>query len=281
MMFNIPRADTRRINTFDNVLFTVSGGMDSTFTAIQFLEHRIYMKKPRFILIHNNTRMRLRQAKKTLEKLKEDFREDRCEWLQEDPQLDSVTKHLLHDTNEVQVPTLENQISENQAFWVEIFPEVFNSRQTILESFQFMPKAKKLLEEGNFSKKVFPCCWHLKEKPFEKWLKTQKGTNNLVILSIGPSDSTVRRKWLIKLRRERTKFWFNKRRQVWYYYPLRDTLAREVEEYLRKHPRYYDTQHSGCQICPILVALNMQRKDPIRFKVSRRAYLKILCEGVG
>jgi 3'-phosphoadenosine 5'-phosphosulfate sulfotransferase (PAPS reductase)/FAD synthetase len=266
MTFYFRRADLRKINKFDVILLTVSGGIDSTYTALQFLKERDFIK-PEIILVHNNTGMRIKSQVHTLNKLREDFKQDYQLWREKDKISSEGQKISKTRRNKFLCPYIEN--------YVEITPKVKNSFQIVKDSFKFMDKAKELVRLGKYNKNVFPCCNILKKDPFKQWLQKQELENALLVYSYTRSDSQQRRGFLANKRSQNDRFHYSKERDIMCYYPLRDVYKTNIREELLQDLRYYDTKPSGCSVCPILVLFNLVKQEPKRFIRSKKVYLEI------
>jgi len=223
------RKEIRKLNKFDKIYLLVSGGRDSTFTFLNLWELRNWIKRP-VILLHTNTGNRMKEAEQTLALYPEQMKIDensKKSWKRVDLE---ARKYL---------PKKPMQI--------------------IIDSLKKLDEAKTLLEEGKYSKKVFPCCYWLKKKPFEKWLQLDDHSNDVFILSIKPGDSNQRGFFLNKLRKEKTHFWFNRRHRTWRYYPLRDCKQETVNSFLAINKLFWNTEHSGCRICPIIALFDLDK----------------------
>jgi hypothetical protein len=163
-------------------------------------------------------------------------------------------------------PTL-SKISEDSNF-IQIKPkEKYNYGEIIKEAFLKLPEARELKKQGKYSKKIFPCCYYIKHKAFLNDKQFQED-NTVVISGIKRGDGTQRRIWLTQLSQGRepcnqsegkpTFFHKHKGGQL-YYYPFRDYKWRELPDICirRLRKKYPNLQHSGCQICPVLVLFNL------------------------
>ena len=146
-----------------------------------------------------------------------------------------------------------------------------NVRKILKESFLRLNEAKKLLKENRYHKKVFRCCYYLKEKPLIEFCK-KLGKDAVVLTGIKKSDSRQRRIFLFKITKDYTYFNFSKRYGVYFGYPLRDTKEKQVESFISKLP--YKVYHSGCQVCPILLLFNLT-KEGDRYAFSRNYYFQL------
>ncbi|MEE9409355.1 MAG: hypothetical protein V3V41_00320, partial [Candidatus Heimdallarchaeota archaeon] len=197
------RDDIRKLNKFKRVYVLASGGKDSTFTALNLWQLRNWIKTD-VILFFEDTGNNTKEARATI-------------------------KQLGEETFQLQFLTSKDYISKKPL-------------KLVIESFSRIPQAKQLLLEGKYSKKVFPCCYALKEGPFLQWLKKDDHNEDCFILSIGISDAWWRRKWLLNLRRQQKRFHFNSQKQVWYYYPLRDIRKSVIKTFLSKEKLFWNTE---------------------------------------
>jgi hypothetical protein len=163
-------------------------------------------------------------------------------------------------------PTL-SKISEDSNF-IQIKPkEKYNYGEIIKEAFLKLPEARELKKQGKYSKSIFPCCYYIKHKAFLNDKQFQED-NTVVISGIKRGDGTQRRIWLTQLSQGRepcnqsegkpTFFHKHKGGQL-YCYPFRDYKWRELPDICirRLRKKYPNLQHSGCQICPVLVLFNL------------------------
>ena len=226
----IPDEFFQEIEGYAPVYISVSGGQDSTYTALQF-----YNRGIQSTLVHNNTLNRMKSSITTLQKIQE------------------LTGYTF----------------------VELKPEV-KFKEVTIDSFLALKKAKEMKDQQRYSKKVFRCCYHLKHKPFAKFLKSTPA-GSIVISSIRPGESMRRSLFLRKLRNLNTFLNYHKRHKVMYGYPLRDFEGRSenstIIDYFRKIG--WNVKHSGCNICPVLLLFNLFKKDPLRYVKSKRFYLSL------
>lgn len=225
------RKEFRRLNKFNRIYVLVSGGKDSTYTVLRLKELSSWIKRP-VILLHTNTGNRLKSAKITLDSLDQVIAQ----------QFSGMSRLFQWSSLVLEASAILPQKS------------MFYIKQSLLR----IPEAERLFIKGKYSKKVFPCCYYLKHKPFEIWLRNEDHSNDVFISSIRPGESNQRQLFLAKLRHLKTHFWFHRRTKVWYYYPLRDTGFREVYNYLLQDQKFWTTKRSGCRICPILALFNLK-----------------------
>ena len=144
----------------------------------------------------------------------------------------------------------------------EIMREAFSSAT--------LDRARKLVEEKRYHKRVFRCCHYLKEKPLNDFLRALPDRDSCVVLSgIKKVDGKQRRIFLTQLTKAGTYFRYIKRRRVHFGYPLRDVTAKEVEECINNLP--FEVIHSGCNICPVLLLFDI-REDEKRYAASVAFY---------
>ena len=170
-----------------------------------------------------------------------------------------------------------NQIAKDPNV-IQIKPaEGLNYGEILKEAFLKLPEARKLKKEGKYSKKIFRCCYYIKHKAFLKDPLFQE-ENTVVISGIKRGDGTQRRIWLTQLGQGRepcnqsegkpTFFHKHKSGQL-YCYPFRDYKWRELPDICirRLRKKYLNLDHSGCQLCPVLVLFNI-KSEKERYKKS-------------
>ena len=219
----------------------MSGGRDSKYTTLRLKEVEYWIKKE-IILLYQDTGLNIAESKEVVEHLSE------------------ITGWKLEI---VSVPRVKNK--------VKIVPMAL-----VKESMKNVEYARQLANEGKYSKKsAFPCCEHLKINPFMDWLKQKDKINCCFILGIKLGDGWRRRKWLLDLIENQEKFWFNRQKQTWYYYPLRETVTKDVDMYLTKDEKFWNIKSTGCKVCPILVTFNIE-KEGKRYYRSLKLYNKLM-----
>jgi 3'-phosphoadenosine 5'-phosphosulfate sulfotransferase (PAPS reductase)/FAD synthetase len=139
----------------------------------------------------------------------------------------------------------------------------------IKKSFLNIPKALELLDKGKYSKKVFPCCYYIKHKPFELWLRKDDHSKDVVISSIRPGESHQRQIFLGTLRKQKTYFNYHRRFKIMYYYPLRDMKGIDVHRALQPGQLFWNTEKSGCRVCPILALFNLTNEGERYIRTMR------------
>lgn len=226
----LPRSVIRIINKeFSLISHSVSGGMDSLYSLLQLLDDP-YLRvpiEPQFI----NTGVNMKTAKKTIEKI------NRL----------TPGNDLLKNVRVLQFDS-RSQLSSRYYDWKPI--------QIVKDSFRYIPKAEALLLKGKYSKKIFPCCYYLKEKPLKDFAKSTP-IDTLFTTSIRGGESQQRQFTLSRYRREKRYLNFNVKLQRWVLYPLRDVNFAEVQNYLLNHKDFWNTKHSGCVICPVRHLFNI------------------------
>lgn len=175
-----------------------------------------------------------------------------------------------------QSETLE-QIKQDPNF-IQIKPdEQYNYGQILRESFMKLPEAYKLKKQRKYSKKVFPCCYYIKHKAFMN-NPLFKEVNSVVISGIKRGDGTQRRIWLTQMKNKNIFFHRHTSGQL-YCYPFRDYTIRELPDICVKQLRkkYPTLDHSGCEICPVLVLFNIKSEKERYYKSLEYAHnLKVL-----
>jgi len=198
------------------------------------MENQYWIKKP-VTLLHTNTGNRMKSSEKTLEKL------------------DQVLS--CHNSGLPRKKHWNSQALVSKA----ILPE--KPMFYIKKAFLNLPKAIELVNTTpeKYSKKVFPCCWYLKHKVFEYWIKqTGDHENDVFISGIRRGDGFQRRMFLLRMRRKGTHFLKHKRINAWYYYPLRDVFVSEIDSYFKDNLEWLELTSSGCRVCPILVLFEIK-----------------------
>ena len=236
-MGDFTREEFRRLNKFNRIYVLVSGGRDSTYVTLKLYSLRFWIKKPVYLLWGDtgNSMAQNRQIMKELSL--------KTGW------------ELIVIEN-----TLNGSVSNNDRKRTKRKKKNKSSMKLVIDSMKQLPKAKRLLEEGKYSKKVFPCCYQLKEKPFMNWLKREDHSNDVFIVGIKLGDGWQRRRFLLDMIEQQEKFRFNRMKKVWYYYPLRDTITKNVNELLTKEKEFWNTPHSGCRVCPIIALFDLKRE---------------------
>lgn len=234
IIMKLPRQIIRKINKdFSLISHSVSGGMDSIYSLLQLLDDP-YLKvpiQPQF----NNTGVNLKSALEAIALIDE---------------ICPGHSRLL--------PTKILNWNDSLCALDKTRYSGFTAIEIVKDSYKYIPKAEQLLLKGTYSKKVFPCCWYLKHKPFEKYAKSMP-IDTLFTKSIRGGEGRQRQMTLGKMRKENRWFNFDKRTQRWFFYPLRDTKFKEIQTYLLNHNIFWNTKHSGCKACPVLKLFNMKR----------------------
>lgn len=179
------------------------------------------------------------------------------------------------------------QISNDPNF-IQIKPDKkYNYGKILKKSFLKLPEARKLKEQGNYHKKIFPCCYHIKHKAFMN-NPLFKEKDSVVISGIKRGDGQQRRIWLTQLSNGKepcnqsngnsTFFHRHKKGQL-YCYPFRDYKWRDLPEICirRLKRKYPNLRHSGCEICPVLVLFDItEEKERFTKSVLYAAKLGVL-----
>ena len=162
-----------------------------------------------------------------------------------------------------------------ELFMVEY--EGSRSVSEILEqSFRMLPQVSKLAQKGRYDKNSFPCCHLLKRDAMNHALQSLGNPEkDVLILGLHSGEgSKHRRIRLSQLRREHT-FLTRRSNGFFYYYPLRDCSTADVSAILAEYG-FEGTQHSGCNLCPILLLYpGMARHNALRFLASVRYARKL------
>lgn len=225
----------RYINkNFSVIYHSVSGGKDSTYSLLNMLEEP-YLRVPIFPLF-NNTGLNCKTALKTIDKIKRFSPDKVCK---------GNVKHLQKFVElEAKVYLERTRFSNKKPIDV------------LKESFMNIPMVEKKIVEGKYTKKDFPCCYFLKDRPVIQFAKTTS-KDALFTSSIRGGEGPNRQKWLAELRKVKEYFNFDVHLKRWKFYPCRDVNMKDVTQYLLSHYLFWDTVKSGCDRCPILVAWNL------------------------
>lgn len=247
------RKEFRTLNKFKRIYILVSGGLDSTYTVLNMWELRFWIKKP-VILLHTDTRLQLAQSVEILREL-EDF--TAFNW-----DFEILSRNFIQENVKVLQQNRRSVPKEK---------DLEPSMSIVIDSLHRLNQAKKLVKEGKYSKKVFPCCYWLKHKPFYFWLRKENHSRDVFVSSIRGGESQQRQLWLSRLRKYKTKFHFHIKTQVWYYYPLRDLKERDVFDYFINvaDKRFLKTSKSACKVCPIVYLFGLN-KDSERYKRTEK-----------
>jgi len=138
------------------------------------------------------------------------------------------------------------------------------------ESFLRLPEAFERKKLKNYSKKIFKCCYHFKHKHFYQ-AKFMKDEGSVIISGIKRGDGSNRRIWTLQMSRGTNKrnqangnptFFHRHNTGFLYCYPFRDHTTRELGEEIKEilWDKFPTLEHSGCQICPVLVLYNLKRE---------------------
>lgn len=238
----------RHINKHFSVIFhSVSGGRDSLYALLNMMEEP-NLKVP-IVPLFNNTHLNCKSALRTIQKI------NRI----------SPGKSV---TEFCKLITLDSKVYLGKTRYSNYKPI-----EILKESFMNLPKAELLLLEGSYSKKVFPCCYFLKERPLIQFAKT---TDEMALFtrSIRGGESRNRQQYLAKLRSLLEYFNFDQKLKRFVFYPLRDTTEGEVNDYLLG-TEFWDTEKSGCKFCPILVLFDLKKENG-RYERSVKLARKLL-----
>lgn len=162
---------------------------------------------------------------------------------------------------------------KRQINFIEVKPnkkDNLNYGKILKESFMKIPKANELRIDKKYHKKIFPCCYHIKHKHFYKYVLF-KENNTVIISGIKRGDGSQRRIWLLQMSRGtnprnqsegKPTFFHKHKTNILYCYPFRDHLTRELNEEIKEllYDKFPTLEHSGCQICPVLVVFNIKRE---------------------
>ena len=137
--------------------------------------------------------------------------------------------------------------------------------------------ALKRINQGEISKnkKNIPCCYYLKEKPFNQWIKYNTDLMDVLVSGLAPYEGMQRNIRLGELRNRKTYLRFIKASKRWFAYPLRDLNFQADRKYLEAYVnQYIPTSRSGCITCPIIALWEdlLIEHDEKRLRQSLKAY---------
>jgi len=179
----IPKKFWEEIEQFDNKIILVSGGVDSTFVALEF-----FKKKIKCSYLHNDTGLVMKSSRETLKKLY-------------DYTKTNVTQfHVSKASDFVNVREVLDQSFENLS-------KVDNAIEN----------------ENKYERKYFYCCTKLKKEPMKKYCKKNfSPSDTILIRSDLPIENRQRYMRLAQLRKQETFIKYLKSYGFYYGFPLRD-----------------------------------------------------------
>lgn len=157
--------------------------------------------------------------------------------------------------------------------FIQIKPDKRFKYGEILENaFRNLPAAFELRCNSRYYKKIFGCCYYIKNKSFKNHPLFKEPTS-CVISGIKDGDGYRRHEWMNELRGSLGNVFIHvhKGGQT-YIYPFRDHRGRElappIRAYLRK--KFPSISHSGCRRCPVLVLFKITEEgkryeDSVRY----------------
>ena len=137
------------------------------------------------------------------------------------------------------------------------------------QSFLKIPQAiEHMKQTGVFRRNMFQCCNILKHKPMIEFCK-ELSEDSCFVLGLKGSDHSVHRIYRMKQLRELDTFYRrHKSNGLLYYYPLRDWTQQQVKDKLSEHG-FQDVKSSGCSICPLFCVFEKWgKKDPDTWRRS-------------
>ena len=241
---HLPEQFYQELDQFPTKYLLYSGGWDSTFIGLQ-----LYRKGIDCTIIWNNTHNTLKTQRNTIKKFREYTKWD----------------------------------------FLELHPNLKDIKTAVKRSFHNLEKAlaAKKAQKHSSVKNLFPCCYALKKKPFNliyKSLTPRQKKTTCFILGLAGYEA-ARRQWrLAELRRDNTFIRLNYLK-LNYIYPLRDFTNYKKRQliinYLKADPLFYDTQHTGCVLCPLLLVYEDRITGPNvdrRKEIARRFYRRLLTQ---
>lgn len=239
---HLPEQFYQELDQFPNKYLLFSGGWDSTFIGLQ-----LYRRGIECTIIWNNTHNTLKTQRNTIKKFREYTGWD----------------------------------------FIELHPSLKDIKTAVKKSFYNLEKAITAKEEQKHSsvKNIFPCCHALKKKPFNqiyKSLTPRRKKTTCFILGLAGYEA-ARRQWRLAELRVQNTFIRLKENKLNYIYPLRDFTNYKKRQliinYLNADPLFYDTQHTGCVLCPLLLVYKKRITGPNvahRRELATRFYRKLI-----
>ena len=137
-------------------------------------------------------------------------------------------------------------------------------------SFMKIPEVREDIKNKRYDRKKFECCDKLKKNSSDIFFKDQG--DFVVIDSSCPYESNRRRYYANELKKKDTYLRYLIKRKFVKAYPFRDHYSEKpFLPYLRSKG-FTEIKHSGCVICPILIAFNMY--DIERYYSSSKAAVR-------
>lgn len=223
------------IEGFETIYCLISGGYHSTAAALLLKEYRFDNVK----LVHNKTFLELKSSIATMNKIRE------------------ITKFEYLETT----PDLKGE-----TVW-----------DILKRSFLRIPEVREDIKNKRYDRSKFECCNKLKKFPAKKFYrkirKVPDGEKFVIISSICPYESRYRNMHLHELREKNTFIRLHKKAgSIWFGYPFRDGRSEKpFKDYLFSKG-FRKIQHSGCAICPIIIAFRMY--DTSQYYASSKAAIR-------
>ena len=247
---------TYKLEQFDKIYVLVSGGIDSTYLYEKL--KRFYKDKVYPVNCFNPY-----EQSKTLDQISKD-----PNFIQVKPAKQYNYGEILRESF-LKLPEAYSLLTiqrENRRMIKRLYKE------GKIEEFVY----KKEIIRQYYHKKIFPCCYYIKHKSFFN-NNLFKELNTVIISGIKRGDGTQRRIWLTQLSKGqepknqsdgKPNFFHKHLGGQLYCYPFRDYTFRELPNIcvrkLRK--KYPDLDHSGYEICPVLVLFKITNEK--RYKKS-------------
>ncbi|MCK5605226.1 hypothetical protein KAR91_25265 [Candidatus Pacearchaeota archaeon] len=188
---------------------------------------------------------------------------------------------LIHINTGLRMKSAEDTITKlrkkTKFGYIELKADIPRKTDLLKESFAQLDKAREAKEQGNYNRRIFPCCDHLKHRPGKEFIKTipKRERERYVFLSgITPQESRRRGWFLNGLKVKNTYHIWNTKMHSFYSYPFRDLYSTSVIDWFLSKHGFNETQHSGCVMCPILLLFNLEHESPIRWIRSKRFVLQ-------
>lgn len=225
------------ISQFETIYCLISGGYHSTASTLLLKDYGF----ENVILIHNDTGLVMKSSQKTIRKLIQ------------------ITKYEYI----VLIPLLKNE-----TIW-----------DVLKRSFKTVKTVRDIIKRGEYYDRTkFECCYKLKKKPAKNFYKQIDKNNFVVLNSLCPFESKIRGIKLSEIRKKDTFLRKHKKfGNVWIGYPFRDLYKEDPFLPYLKSKGFNKIQHSGCRICPILIAFDIYKAPQYYNSLKAMAKLVLPC----
>ena len=221
------------------LIFSVSGGRDSTAMTLEFWEYvNIHELKPDVLLMYEQTGFNRSSASRMVKELSE-----KTGW---------------------PLKIVKYQGEEKP---IHILKEAFRNIPLALEQREQNPKRTTI-------KNLFRCCDVLKKDPYKKYIKSLEPASVIIVVGIKGHDGALHRRYRLRQIRDLNTFFRTKKDGYTYFYPLRDITDKNVARILRRFG-YENLKGSGCAMCPFFLIADWDAKDPDA-AIRSRKFAKLL-----